>query len=108
MFNPLINHNKVKLLFYVSEQTPKLVTHDACRIHKILINLISNAVKYTKSGAIVTTVDWKEIDVSKDKNHCQLKYSVSDTGRGISKEKKKELFKFLAIEEKDEGMGWFS
>ena len=48
VFSPLVNKRRVKLLFYVNEQTPKLMTHDACRIHKILINLISNSVKYTK------------------------------------------------------------
>ena len=64
VFLPLMNEKRTKLLFYVNEQTPKLITHDACRIHKILVNLISNAVKYTKNGAIVVTVDWKEVETS--------------------------------------------
>ena len=51
----------------------------------------------------MTTVDWKEIEMSSDKIHCQLKYSVSDTGRGITKEKKQELFKFLAVNDNIEG-----
>ena len=95
VFLPLMNEKRTKLLFYVNEQTPKLITHDACRIHKILVNLISNAVKYTKNGAIVVTVDWKEVESEENSSHCYIKYTVSDTGRGISKEKKQTLFKFL-------------
>ena len=87
VFLPLMNEKRTKLLFYVNEQTPKLITHDAWRIHKILVNLISNSVKYTKNGAIVVTVDWKEIETEDDRNRCQIKYTVSDTGRGITKEK---------------------
>ena len=57
--------------------------------------MISNAVKYTKNGAVVVTVDWKEIEDGDEKSYCQIKYTVSDTGRGITKEKKQTLFKFL-------------
>lgn len=94
VFSPLINDKRIKLLFYVNENTPKLVTHDACRIHKILVNLISNSVKYTKSGTIIVSIDWKQF-YDKNKNRYEMKYSVSDTGRGISKQKRRELFKFL-------------
>jgi len=94
VFLPLMNARRTKLLFYVNEQTPKLLTHDACRIHKVLVNLISNAVKYTRSGAVVVSVDWKEAGRGEGAE-CEIKYSVSDTGRGISKEKKQSLFKFL-------------
>ena len=95
MFLPLMNEKRTKLLFYVNEQIPKVVKHDACRIHKILVNLISNAVKYTKNGAVVVSVDWKEYPHREDGPKYQLKYTVSDTGRGISKEKRDALFKFL-------------
>lgn len=94
VFTPLINDKRIKLIFYVNENTPKLVTHDACRIHKILVNLISNSVKYTKLGTIIVSIDWKQF-YEKNKNRYEMKYSVSDTGRGISKQKRQELFKFL-------------
>ena len=104
VFLPLMNEKRTKLMFYVSEFTPKLITHDAWRIHKILVNLIWNAVKYTKNGAVVLTIDWKELklDVQPSLNSesaqsvfGQIKYTVSDTGWGISKSKRKSLFKFL-------------
>jgi two-component system sensor histidine kinase BarA len=95
VFLPLMNEKKVKLLFYVHEKTPDFMTHDVCRIHKILVNLISNSVKYTKSGAIVVSIDWKENTAEINNPKYELKYSVADTGIGINKEKKLTLFKFL-------------
>jgi signal transduction histidine kinase len=92
MFIPLMNVKKTRLMFFVSERAPKEVVHDSNRIMKILVNIIGNAVKYTKSGAIVVSIDWKE---DSETRGGQIKYSVSDTGRGISKDKKSTLFKFL-------------
>ncbi|CAI2373590.1 unnamed protein product [Moneuplotes crassus] len=94
VFLPLMNTQKIKLLFYVNECIPELIVHDARRIHKILVNLIGNSIKYTRSGAIVVTIDCKE-NKSIDKSwKYRIKYCVSDTGRGISKNKH-DLFSFL-------------
>lgn len=90
-----MNGKKTDLKFFVKEQTPKLIVHDASRIHKILVNLISNSVKYTKNGQIVTTIDWKETQSLEFGNMSEIKYTVSDTGIGITNEKKRTLFKFL-------------
>ena len=87
--------NKTDLKFFVNEQTPKLIVHDAWRIHKILVNLISNSVKYTKNGQIITTVDWKETQTIEHGKVSEIKYTVADTGIGITEEKKRTLFKFL-------------
>ena len=95
IFLPLMNEKRTDLKFFVNEQTPKLVVHDACRIHKILVNLISNSVKYTKNGKIITTIDWKETQTIEHGKVSEIKYTVTDTGIGIINEKKRTLFKFL-------------
>lgn len=62
---------------------------DPLRLHQILSNLISNAVKYTANGKIVVAVE--EYAASADKR--LLEFSVSDTGAGISSENMDQLFK---------------
>jgi len=62
---------------------------DAIRLHQMLTNLISNAVKFTSDGRIVVTVE--EYAATADRQF--LEFSVSDTGAGIPPEKVLELFK---------------
>lgn len=95
LFVSLIDKKNVKLYFFVHKQTPKYIYHDSKRIIQILVNLLSNAIKYTKKGAILVIVDWQQTGRFKHKPEGIIKFTVSDSGCGISKEKKKNLFKFL-------------
>ena len=78
---------------------PKLLIGDNMRIKQCVLNLLTNAVKYTQKGGITFTVDF---DYAKDnKNFIMLKISVSDTGIGIKPEDIEKLFApFERIEEK--------
>ncbi len=62
---------------------------DPLRVRQVLMNLISNAVKFTDTGRIIVSAKRNE-DFSKKGN---LFFSVSDTGAGISMEKQNLLFK---------------
>ncbi|MFC1607235.1 ATP-binding protein [Candidatus Latescibacterota bacterium] len=67
---------------------PKMIIGDADVIRRIIINLIGNAIKFTHSGTISLCID-KVVD----ETHLErLKFSVSDTGIGIPKEKLKLIF----------------
>lgn len=80
----------------VSENIPYLLFGDEIRIKQVIINLLTNAVKYTKEGSIVLKVDWKEAGDS----HIMLIVSVTDTGIGIKEEDINRLFvSFERIEE---------
>ena len=73
---------------------PDTLFGDSVRIRQILINLISNARKFTEEGEISLNVELLGIehsDVTRDT--CCLLFSVSDTGIGITPEKQKKLFK---------------
>ena len=61
---------------------PKQFCTDSQRLKQIIINLISNAVKYTIEGEITLKFDLVKI---KDKEDC-IEISVHDTGLGIKKE----------------------
>lgn len=63
---------------------------DSTKLNQVLINIAGNAVKFTDNKGNVN-ISVKE--VSKDKNKSLLKFSISDTGIGISKENIKKIFK---------------
>ena len=97
LFMPLIDKSLIKIYFFVSKTTPKFIVHDAERIHQILVNLIGNAVKYTKTGVISVVIDWNVDSIENEKG--TVRYAVSDSGQGIVKSKRKNIFKFLGSAE---------
>lgn len=66
---------------------------DSARICRILINLIGNAVKYTKKGSIRVTVHME--DHGADPRNVELVMAVRDTGIGIKEEDQERLFKYF-------------
>ncbi len=67
-----------------------LLRSDPGKIKQVLINLISNAVKFTDNkGTIDVTI---EKVLNKDKDNISLKFTVKDTGVGISEEQKEKVF----------------
>lgn len=67
------------------EATP--VTADPRRLQQILFNLLSNAVKFTPSGGRVS------LEARVDREHREIRFTVSDTGPGIAAEDFRKLFK---------------
>jgi PAS domain S-box-containing protein len=81
-------HKGLELHTHISEDLTKTYIGDAPRIRQILINLISNAIKFTDSGSI--TVD-AAVKTSSDSIH-EIQMTVTDTGRGMNKEFMDRLF----------------
>jgi len=65
---------------------PKLINNDITRTKQILLNLCSNALRFTQNGTIT-------IQISFDQPNKQLAISIKDTGTGISEEALSRLFK---------------
>jgi PAS domain S-box-containing protein len=78
----------LELVFDINQNVPKTLNGDSLRLGQILINFASNAVKFTEAGEIVVSV--KLVEETSDK--VQLKFSVSDTGIGLSTEQLGKLF----------------
>jgi signal transduction histidine kinase/CheY-like chemotaxis protein len=74
---------------------PETIPIDPLRFQQILNNLVSNAIKFTERGQI-------EINVSFSSPNSELLLSVHDTGRGISPDEAKDLFK--AFSQAEAGM----
>ena len=76
---------------------PAFLYGDEVRIRQIIMNLLTNAVKYTKDGSVTLKFDFENID----EDNINLIISVKDTGIGISEENQKYLFdSFKRIDEK--------
>ena len=79
----------------IAEDLPPVLYGDHINVKKILINLLTNAVKYTEEGFI--SLDVKCV---KNKDICRLIISVKDSGRGIKQEDIGKLFnKFQRVDE---------
>ncbi|MDO9413839.1 MAG: ATP-binding protein [Pseudolabrys sp.] len=72
----------------VDGNVPPTLVGDAPRLRQVLINLLNNAVKFTKSGSVTLAVQCLSISPAE----VWLRFSVSDTGIGISAEERQRLF----------------
>jgi len=68
---------------------PDVLSGDAERLRRIIVNLDGNAVKFTEHGEVVVSV---ALD-SQDGPHVMLHFAVTDTGIGVSKEQQQHIFK---------------
>ena len=80
------------LNFYVSREELKnsYVMADELRIREVLLNIISNAVKFTKDGGTISFA--AENAPGNDENHIIVRYRISDTGIGMSEEFQTRIF----------------
>ena len=85
-----IRAKEKKLEFHVdvSPDIPNELVGDEVRIKQILINVINNAIKYTKEGSVTLSVQCEMLD----DNSCNMVYTVTDTGVGIKPEDIPYLF----------------
>ena len=80
-----------------STRIPEFIETDPTRLRQVLLNLVSNAVKFTDKGSITLTVS---LDESADKSKSTLKFSVADTGIGMPPDKLNNIFQpFEQIED---------
>jgi signal transduction histidine kinase len=72
----------------VDDDVPLEIYSDKFRLLQILINLVSNSIKFTQNGIITLSVIY---------NNSSVRFSVEDTGCGLSEEQAKNLFKEYAL-----------
>ena len=87
----------IEFITKIDELIPQVLYGDASRLKQICVNILTNAVKYTKEGSITFSIN------SVIKNDvCRLIISVEDTGIGIKQENLSKLFnKFERLDLKD-------
>jgi CheY-like chemotaxis protein/two-component sensor histidine kinase len=78
----------LEVLFATASEVPRFLVGDPLRLGQVLINLANNAVKFTESGEIVVVTELLE----QDSAGLTIKFSVRDTGIGLTEEQIGKLF----------------
>lgn len=79
----------LELVFTHNEYLPMHLVGDPLRLNQILINLISNAIKFTSTGEVQLDID---IEALRDNDDIELRFSVRDTGIGMTEAQMNHLF----------------
>jgi CheY-like chemotaxis protein len=88
LFETKILEKNLKLVKEYDDKIPTVLVGDPVRLHQVILNLISNAVKFTTKGKITVSVDL----LYEDDDKIILKFAITDTGIGISEEKIGTIF----------------
>ncbi|MEO9257408.1 MAG: ATP-binding protein [Crocinitomicaceae bacterium] len=88
LFETKIQEQNLELVKIYDKNIPKVIIGDPVRLHQIILNLVSNAVKFTSEGKITVSV----MILNEDQENVTIEFSVSDTGIGISEEKLETVF----------------
>lgn len=88
MLSQKADEKKLKLIVNVDSEIPETLSGDAVRLTQVLINLISNAIKFTEEGGVYVRVT----PYKREKDALTLEFLVRDTGIGIPKEKQSHIF----------------
>jgi len=85
-------HQKgLELAVHVANDVPDRLVGDPGRLRQIMVNLVSNAIKFTADGEVVV-----RIEVGSQAEAIWLHFAVSDTGLGIANEKQQSIFEAFA------------
>jgi signal transduction histidine kinase/DNA-binding response OmpR family regulator len=86
------NVKGLELIYYIKNDVPNAIIGDPGRLSQILVNLVSNALKFTKQGGVVIRV---ECEFQTD-DKTRLHFIITDTGIGIPQEKQEFIFEAFA------------
>ncbi|KAF0178892.1 MAG: multi-sensor hybrid histidine kinase [Limisphaerales bacterium] len=100
LLTPRAAEKKIDLVYTVEDNLPAIVEGDVTRLRQIIVNLVSNAVKFTAKGEVGISVSREENpgdiatpEVPPDPDSFFVRISVRDTGIGIPANKMDRLFK---------------
>jgi signal transduction histidine kinase/CheY-like chemotaxis protein len=88
LFEQSNNKSNLRISYFIDTIMPEICIGDALRLNQILVNLVSNAIKFTHHGEIAIAVLVTKISA----DNVTLEFSVSDTGIGIPSERISKIF----------------
>ncbi|HSM49392.1 MAG TPA: ATP-binding protein, partial [Draconibacterium sp.] len=88
LFQTKIQEKNLKLEKELDVKIPEVLLGDPVRLHQIILNLVSNAVKFTTKGKITVSVKLLE----EDEKAASIEFAVTDTGIGIPESKIEKIF----------------
>ncbi len=100
LLTPRAAEKKIDLIYAIEDNLPRVLEGDVTRLRQIIVNLVSNAVKFTAKGEVVVTASREEnpgdltgADIPPNPDSFFIRISVRDTGIGIPANKMDRLFK---------------
>jgi len=88
MIGQKCSEKNLELIFHFPHDLPHKLIGDPLRLSQILINYGNNAIKFTEKGEVIISAEILE----RDEEGIFIKFNVSDTGIGLTKEQKSKLF----------------
>ncbi|MBA3663076.1 MAG: PAS domain S-box protein [Bacteroidetes bacterium] len=88
MFETKIQEKNLELVKEYDKNIPEVLVGDSVRLHQIILNLVSNAVKFTAEGKITVSVKL----IRQDEERVTIEFAITDTGIGISESKMEHIF----------------
>ena len=88
LFETKIQEKNLELVTEYDHSIPEVLVGDPVRLHQIILNLVSNAVKFTSKGKITVRVHL----LSEDDEKAKIEFAVTDTGIGVSENKIEKIF----------------
>jgi signal transduction histidine kinase/CheY-like chemotaxis protein/HAMP domain-containing protein len=107
LFRLRVQEKGLSLAFELETDVPQYIHTDQGKLRQILINLLGNAVKFTKNGRITLRVKNLEIVKKIQTKACLLQFEVADTGIGITPKEQEQIFDafFQSDKQRQEGTG---
>lgn len=95
LFKYQASAKNIELILNIGNRVPQFIFSDSIRLKQILVNLIGNAIKFTKEGRIELYID----ELKTCGNFSTLHFLVKDTGIGIKRQNQKKIFNSFIQEE---------
>jgi PAS domain S-box-containing protein len=91
LFEAKINEKGLVLIKQYQPDIPQALIGDPLRLNQIIINLVSNAIKFTAKGKITVSVNL----VKEEEKNATIEFRISDSGVGIPKNKQESIFDYF-------------
>lgn len=91
-----VKKKRLEMLLNIATELPRFIWTDAVRLKQILINLLSNASKFTEEGEIELKIELLRTVSDKE---IMIRFEVRDTGIGIREDKQKKIFQAFSQED---------
>lgn len=94
LVSPNAETKNIRLQLEISKNLPALVKLDGLRLRQVVLNLLANAVKFTEKGSVTVEVHYERGTTlpSGTANPASLSIVVTDTGKGISPDRRRAIF----------------
>jgi PAS domain S-box-containing protein len=94
MFQSRIDHKGLRLLIEPDDSVPQYIFADEGKIRQVLVNLVGNAINFTKEGGVAVRVrtEEKPVQTGEERKPLDLYVEVEDSGIGISPEQSETVF----------------